>query len=92
MAVTGPYRLTSPFASRTGVRVVGDVDAASVAVMPSPPGSTGQWGGRAVRPEKGICPLYNYFFSLSDSACLNGDVAVRTYPVREDEGQIVVDA
>jgi nitrite reductase (NADH) small subunit len=42
--------------------------------------------------KKVICPLHNYLFSLSDGACLNGDMAVRTYPVREETGQIVVDA
>ena len=39
-----------------------------------------------------ICPLHNYAFSLSDGSCLNGEYAVRTYPVREEAGQIVVDA
>lgn len=41
---------------------------------------------------KVICPLHNYFFSLADGSCLNGDFAVRSYPVREEEGVIVVDA
>ena len=41
--------------------------------------------------KKVICPLHNYFFSLSDGRCVNGDMAVRTYPVREEAGQIVVD-
>ncbi len=38
-----------------------------------------------------ICPLHNYFFSLADGTCTNGDYAVRTYPVREEAGKIVVD-
>lgn len=42
--------------------------------------------------KKVICPLHNYFFSLSDGTCLNGDFALRTYAVREEGGQIVVDA
>jgi nitrite reductase (NADH) small subunit len=42
--------------------------------------------------KKVICPLHNYFFSLTDGSCLNGDFAVRTYPVREEDGTIVVDA
>ena len=42
--------------------------------------------------KKVICPLHNYFFSLADGTCLNGDYAVRSYPVREEEGTIVVDA
>ena len=41
---------------------------------------------------KVVCPLHNYFFSLSDGSCLNGGYAVRTYPVREEAGKIVVDA
>ena len=42
--------------------------------------------------KKVICPLHNYFFSLADGTCLNGDYAVRTYPVHEEAGKIVVDA
>jgi nitrite reductase (NADH) small subunit len=42
--------------------------------------------------KKVICPLHNYFFSLTDGTCLNGDYAVRTYAVREEGGEIVVDA
>jgi nitrite reductase/ring-hydroxylating ferredoxin subunit len=38
-----------------------------------------------------VCPLHGYTFSLSDGACLGGDLAVRTYPVREVDGEIVVD-
>ena len=41
--------------------------------------------------KKVICPLHNYLFSMADGACLNGDMAVRSYPVREEDGQIVVD-
>ena len=50
------------------------------------PLADGQFDGKKV-----VCPLHNYFFSLSDGTCLNGDMAVRTYPVREEAGQIVVD-
>lgn len=42
--------------------------------------------------KKVICPLHNYFFSLADGSCPNGGFAVRSYPVREEEGRIVVDA
>jgi nitrite reductase (NADH) small subunit len=42
--------------------------------------------------KKVICPLHNYLFSLADGTCLNGDYAVRTYPVREEDGEILVDA
>ena len=42
--------------------------------------------------KKVICPLHNYFFSLADGSCLNGDFAVRAYPVREEAGTIIVDA
>ena len=41
--------------------------------------------------KKVICPLHNYFFSLADGTCTNGGYAVRTYPVREEAGKIVVD-
>jgi nitrite reductase/ring-hydroxylating ferredoxin subunit len=37
-----------------------------------------------------VCPLHSYTFSLSDGACRGGDLAVRTYPVREEDGEIVV--
>ena len=40
--------------------------------------------------KKVVCPLHNYSFSLTDGACLNGDMAVRTYPVREEGGQIMI--
>jgi nitrite reductase (NADH) small subunit len=42
--------------------------------------------------KKVICPLHNYVFSLSDGTCVSGGMTLRTYPVREEEGQIVVDA
>jgi nitrite reductase (NADH) small subunit len=41
--------------------------------------------------KKVICPLHGYFFSLADGTCLNGGYAVRTYPVREEAGTIVVE-
>jgi nitrite reductase/ring-hydroxylating ferredoxin subunit/predicted RNA binding protein YcfA (HicA-like mRNA interferase family) len=37
--------------------------------------------------KKVICPLHNYFFSLADGTCLNGEYAVRAYPVREGRGR-----
>jgi nitrite reductase (NADH) small subunit len=43
-------------------------------------------------PKKVVCPLHNYAFALADGACLNGDMRVRTYPVREEDGEVVVDA
>ena len=42
--------------------------------------------------KKVVCPLHNYAFSFADGSCLNGDMAVRTYPVGEEDGEIVVDA
>jgi nitrite reductase/ring-hydroxylating ferredoxin subunit len=39
-----------------------------------------------------VCPLNSQFFSLADGTCLNADFAVGAYPVRDDEGTIVVDA
>lgn len=38
-----------------------------------------------------VCPLHNYSFSVADGSCLNGDFAVRVYPVREEDGQVVVE-
>jgi len=38
-----------------------------------------------------ICPLHNYAFSVADGTCMNGDFAVRTFPVREVSGELVVD-
>jgi hypothetical protein len=35
--------------------------------------------------KKVICALHNYFFSMADGTCLNGDYAVRSYPVRVAE-------
>jgi nitrite reductase (NADH) small subunit len=51
------------------------------------PLADGQFDARKV-----ICPLHNYLFSLTDGTCLNGEYAVRAYPVREEDGTIVVDA
>ena len=38
-----------------------------------------------------VCPLHGFAFSLSDGACPGGGLAVRTYPVREEDGEIVVE-
>jgi nitrite reductase (NADH) small subunit len=40
---------------------------------------------------KVICPLHGYAFSVADGTCQNGDFAVRTHPVREESGELVVD-
>jgi nitrite reductase/ring-hydroxylating ferredoxin subunit len=42
-------------------------------------------------PTKVVCPLHSYAFSLADGSCHNGDYAVRTYTVREEAGEIVVE-
>ena len=55
------------------------------------PHSGGPLADGLAAAKKVVCPLHNYAFSLSDGACLNGDMAVRTYPVREEDGQIVVE-
>ena len=39
--------------------------------------------------KKVICPLHNYLFAW-DGSCLNGEYSVRSYPVREEDGQIVI--
>jgi nitrite reductase (NADH) small subunit len=54
------------------------------------PHSAGPLADGQIDAKKVICPLHNYAFSLADGTCLNGDYAVRTYPVREEDGQIVV--
>jgi nitrite reductase/ring-hydroxylating ferredoxin subunit len=56
------------------------------------PHSGGPLADGLVDAKKVICPLHNYAFSLADGACLDGDMAVRTYPVREEDGEVVVDA
>ena len=38
-----------------------------------------------------ICPLHNYTFSVADGSCRGGDFTVRVHPVREENGEIVVD-
>lgn len=55
------------------------------------PHSAGPLADGQIDPKKVICPLHNYAFSLADGSCLNGDYTVRTYPVREEAGEIVVD-
>ncbi|MGH3830856.1 MAG: Rieske (2Fe-2S) protein [Pseudonocardiaceae bacterium] len=37
-----------------------------------------------------LCPLHGHAFALADGSCSTGDYAVRTYPVREQDGQIVL--
>jgi NAD(P)H-dependent nitrite reductase small subunit len=38
-----------------------------------------------------LCPLHGHAFTLVDGSCSTGDYAVRTYPVREENGQIVLE-
>jgi nitrite reductase (NADH) small subunit len=40
---------------------------------------------------KVVCPLHNYAFALADGSCVNGEFAVRVYPVRDEGGEIVID-
>ncbi len=49
------------------------------------PLADGQLDGRKV-----VCPLHNHVFSLVDGSCSSGDFAVRMYPVRAEDGQIVL--
>jgi nitrite reductase (NADH) small subunit len=56
------------------------------------PHSGGPLADGQIDAKKVICPLHNYAFSLADGSCLNGDYTVRRYPVREEAGEIVVDA
>jgi nitrite reductase (NADH) small subunit len=38
-----------------------------------------------------VCPLHQYAYRWSDGASTNGAAPVRVYPVREENGAIVVD-
>jgi nitrite reductase (NADH) small subunit len=38
-----------------------------------------------------ICPLHGHVFTLADGSCSTGDYALRTYPVWEEAGQIVLE-
>jgi len=38
-----------------------------------------------------VCPLHNHTFSLADGACLNGPFSVRVFPVREADGQLLLE-
>ena len=55
------------------------------------PHSGGPLADGLVDAKKVVCPLHNYAFALADGTCVNGDMAVRTYPVREEDGEIVVE-
>ncbi|MGH3771609.1 MAG: Rieske (2Fe-2S) protein [Pseudonocardiaceae bacterium] len=37
-----------------------------------------------------LCPLHGHAFALADGSCSTGDYALRTYPVWEEDGQIVL--
>jgi NAD(P)H-dependent nitrite reductase small subunit len=37
-----------------------------------------------------LCPLHGHAFALADGSCATGDYAIRTYAVREEDGQIVI--
>jgi nitrite reductase (NADH) small subunit len=39
-----------------------------------------------------VCPLHLYAYRWVDGAATSGSLAVRTYPVREVDGMLVVDA
>lgn len=38
-----------------------------------------------------VCPLHGNTFSVIDGSCLNGDLTVRIHPVRDENGELVVD-
>jgi nitrite reductase [NAD(P)H] small subunit len=40
---------------------------------------------------KVVCPLHNYTYALADGSCVNGEFAVRTFAVREEAGEIILD-
>jgi nitrite reductase (NADH) small subunit len=37
-----------------------------------------------------LCPLHGHTFALADGSCTTGDYAIRTYPVWEEDGQIML--
>ncbi|MGH3611359.1 MAG: hypothetical protein ACRDRK_01805 [Pseudonocardia sp.] len=40
---------------------------------------------------KVICPVHNHVFAFADGSCVSGDFAVRVFPARDEDGQIVVE-
>jgi nitrite reductase (NADH) small subunit len=44
-----------------------------------------------VGASKVICPLHAWKFDLETGRCLGEEVTIRTYPVREVDGRIVVE-
>jgi nitrite reductase (NADH) small subunit len=40
---------------------------------------------------KVVCPLHNHVFAFADGSCASGDFAVRVFPIRDEDGQIVVE-
>ncbi|MDQ3154531.1 MAG: Rieske (2Fe-2S) protein [Actinomycetota bacterium] len=55
------------------------------------PHAGGPLADALVDDAKIVCPMHNHTFSFVDGSCLNGDFAVRVYPVREEGGEVVVD-
>ena len=39
-----------------------------------------------------VCPLHLYAFRWRDGGCTSADLALRTYPVRDVDGALVIDA
>lgn len=39
-----------------------------------------------------VCPLHLYAFRWRDGGCTSTDLALRTYPVRDVDGTLVIDA
>ena len=66
-------------------------DGAWRAIAAVCPHAGGPLADGTVDAVKVVCPLHNHMFSLADGSCLNGDFAVRAYPVREEDGEIVVE-
>jgi nitrite reductase (NADH) small subunit len=62
------------------------------ALAASCPHAGGPLADGTVDPSKVMCPLHGYLFSLTDGSCLNGEFSVKTFPVREEDGQIIVEA
>lgn len=56
------------------------------------PHAGGPLADGTVDATKVVCPLHNHAFALADGACLTADLAARSYPVRDEDGELVVDA
>jgi nitrite reductase/ring-hydroxylating ferredoxin subunit len=55
------------------------------------PHASGPLADGQIDQRRVVCPLHGHVFTLADGSCATGDFAVRTYPVWEDDGQVVLE-